>query len=157
MINLLKRNWERQRVNNMSKAAVLLIGVDLGFGKDHQCATLNLYYNEIHHIIYQTTDEEQVTALNKIMEGVMKERTKLENLEQIVQKDTYKIIDFSINHPEDFEPVYLNMWARNFYDKDYGYSIEDCCRCYNEDTHSNMPIEVFKEYVKLYSLLVNRS
>lgn len=76
--------------------------------------------------------------------------------EEIVQKDTYKIINFCVNNPEDFEPVYLNMWVRNYYDKGYGYSIEDCCRCYNEDTHSHMPIEVFKEYVKLYSLLAHK-
>lgn len=52
----------------MSKE-LLKIGIDLGTEKDEQCAVINLHYNGIDHIIYETCDKEQVEALNKIMEA----------------------------------------------------------------------------------------
>ena len=67
----------------MSKDKVLLIGVDLGNEKDCQCATLDLYYKDTDHIIYQTTDKEQVVALNEILEDINAEKTKLQRLEAI--------------------------------------------------------------------------
>jgi len=52
----------------MSKE-LLTICIDLGMEKDEQCAVINLHYNGIDHIIYETHDKEQVEALNKIMEA----------------------------------------------------------------------------------------
>lgn len=67
----------------MSKDTVLLIGFDSENETDYQCVTLNLYYNETDHIIYQATDKEQVAALNEIMGEVAKEKTAMQRLEAI--------------------------------------------------------------------------
>lgn len=63
--------------NKLTENKGLLIGVDLGIGKDTQCATLNLYYNETNHIIYQTSDKEQVMVLNEIAEEALTKRRKI--------------------------------------------------------------------------------
>lgn len=34
--------------------------------KDNRCAILDLVYNNTHHIIYETFDEEQIIALDKV-------------------------------------------------------------------------------------------
>ena len=61
----------------------LILGIDLGNGKDNQCAVINLHYNDIDHIIYETHDKEQVEALNRIAENVNKLRTALTELKDI--------------------------------------------------------------------------
>ena len=73
----------------MSKEA-LKIGVDLGTEKDEQCAVINLHYNGIDHIIYETHDKEQIEALNKIKQQEAIDNANpseaLECLERIIEK-----------------------------------------------------------------------
>lgn len=60
---------------------VLNLGINYAKNGDIQCAAINLYYNGINHIIYDTTDKEQVEALSKIMQAENKKQQDLQELE----------------------------------------------------------------------------
>lgn len=62
----------------------------------------------------------------------------------------YTFMDYYLNNPEDIDETELNIWINNFCDAEYDYSMEDCCRCYNEDTHSKLPLNVFEAYVYMW-------
>lgn len=63
--------------------ALLIIGVDYGISEDNQCAVINLHYNGIDHIIYETHDKEQVIALDEIARMENKKQTALTEYEAI--------------------------------------------------------------------------
>lgn len=61
------------------------LNLDFDYTKngDIQYAVINLYYDGINHIIYDTTDKEQIIALSKIMQAENKKQQDLQRLESI--------------------------------------------------------------------------
>jgi len=120
----------------MNKDAVLLIGIDLAKEKDCQCAILNLYYNGTSHIIYQTTDKEQVAALNDIMK-----KTKL----FIKPQEQYKVLDIIKEKRINVEKfmytfVDVDMWTYKQYLSDY--------KLYGTELLTEEEFDLLKRYFK---------
>lgn len=52
------------------------IGIDYGGNEDKHCAVLNLYYNDTHHLIYETFDKEQIKALDNVLHNIFEQQVK---------------------------------------------------------------------------------
>ena len=61
-------NDERMFITNAVHRERITIGIDLGTNPDYCSAILGIYYSDVYHLVYSTTDREQVEALNRILE-----------------------------------------------------------------------------------------
>lgn len=52
------------------------IGIDYSGNEDKHCAVLNLYYNNTHHMIYETFDKEQIKALDNVLHNTFEQQVK---------------------------------------------------------------------------------
>ncbi len=63
---------------------ILIVGIDRSTNeKDNSAAVLNLYYNGVNHIIYETEDKEQVEAFDEISRIERKKQQSLLRLDEI--------------------------------------------------------------------------
>lgn len=83
----------------------LILSVDYNKEKDCRCAILDLVYNDIHHIIYETIDKEQIIALDKVFREYQKMYQRLEAIDNANPSEALDCLESMSNEEALFRSI----------------------------------------------------
>ena len=106
-------NDERMFKTNAMHGEKITIGIDLGINSDYCSAVLGIYYSDVYHLVYTTTDREQVEALNRILETESKKNMMVQAF-KIIDSKNVDIIGIRMSKKvEDYNKfIYKNNYNR---------------------------------------------